>query len=42
MNLILSAGKKPDPALLADLWTTTNDSGSYVIVGDPAVRLKTA
>jgi hypothetical protein len=34
-------GALPNDLELSELWTANNDSRSYIILGDPAVRLPT-
>jgi hypothetical protein len=33
-------GQLPDPANFSDLWVCRNDAQNYVVIGDPAVRLR--
>ena len=33
-------GRQPNPSEFSDLWICRNDARNYVIIGDPAVRLK--
>lgn len=43
LNLIEArekTGRVPDPANFSDLWVCRSDAQNYVIIGDPAVRLR--